>query len=587
MQKLRAELREILETVHPRKVTQTVNKSACVKLLDSLYSGIPRREQIYLFSQDMPGRPSCPVCDAPVVLRTKKYGTTCSRKCSASYQNTTGAKQRSIIKSKKTAMARYGADSYSQTSEFRNKFKKTMLERYGVEHALQNPDTLQRKEDTDVLRHGGVPLHNTSIRKKHAEALHKRSTQIIKQYFALCNEIHENFYTYRSVPRQAQDKVDIECPIHGTFHQSLIIHARGHGCPSCANVQNGMNSRTPPNKFFEQCSVVHDSKYTYPDLSTYKTAKSMIHIVCPTHGIFWQRACDHLHGGHACPRCGNIESAGEREIKEFIEELGIAVDHRRRDLIAPYEIDIYVPEFNIGIEYCGLMWHSEKYKKSKTYHLMKHELCEKIGIRLITIFEDEWKHNRDKVVASIRHFMHKSDRGEAGRKCSITDIPWKQAKEFLNEYHLLDAGTSGKHRVGAFDRNGALVGVMVFGIPSDERGTTDVMELKRFVTDGDNHPGLMSRMLKWSMIRYEFNRVTAFVDRRWFSGDSKLQSGFKVVGTSPPSLWWTDFRRRYHRRHFSKSSLGGSDTKSKRELLEDMGIHRIWDCGKLKLEKVV
>ena len=68
--------------------------------------------------------------------------------------------------------------------------------------------------------------------------------------------------------------------------------------------------------------------------------------------------------------------------------------------IIPYkELDIYIPSLNIAIECNGLYWHSNK-RKSKTYHLNKTKACEKRGIKLIHIFEDEWNSPEFKLLTS-------------------------------------------------------------------------------------------------------------------------------------------------------------------------------------------
>jgi hypothetical protein len=54
------------------------------------------------------------------------------------------------------------------------------------------------------------------------------------------------------------------------------------------------------------------------------------------------------------------------------------------------ELDIYLPEKNLAIEFDGLFWHNSN-NKFKNYHLKKTLLCEKQGIQLIHIFEYEWK----------------------------------------------------------------------------------------------------------------------------------------------------------------------------------------------------
>ena len=55
------------------------------------------------------------------------------------------------------------------------------------------------------------------------------------------------------------------------------------------------------------------------------------------------------------------------------------------------QLDFYIPSMKLAIEYCGLWYHSELfgYVDRKT-HKNKYFECKKLGIRLITIFEDEW-----------------------------------------------------------------------------------------------------------------------------------------------------------------------------------------------------
>ena len=58
-------------------------------------------------------------------------------------------------------------------------------------------------------------------------------------------------------------------------------------------------------------------------------------------------------------------------------------------MINPYELDIYLPEIGIAIEFNGLHWHSDKYK-NKNYHLVKYERCLENEIELIQVWEDDW-----------------------------------------------------------------------------------------------------------------------------------------------------------------------------------------------------
>ncbi len=75
-------------------------------------------------------------------------------------------------------------------------------------------------------------------------------------------------------------------------------------------------------------------------------------------------------------------------------------------IIKPNELDIYLPEYNLAIEYNGLLWHSHGIDKwgpinnplsTPDRHLDKTKACQSKEIDLIHIFEDEYINNQDHV----------------------------------------------------------------------------------------------------------------------------------------------------------------------------------------------
>lgn len=48
---------------------------------------------------------------------------------------------------------------------------------------------------------------------------------------------------------------------------------------------------------------------------------------------------------------------------------------------------MYIPSKQVAIEFNGVYWYSQV---DKNYHLRKTEECEKLGIRLLHIWEDLW-----------------------------------------------------------------------------------------------------------------------------------------------------------------------------------------------------
>ena len=57
---------------------------------------------------------------------------------------------------------------------------------------------------------------------------------------------------------------------------------------------------------------------------------------------------------------------------EFIKSIySDEIIENSRTIISPKELDIYIPQKNLAIEYDGLYWHDENHVENK-YHLNKH-----------------------------------------------------------------------------------------------------------------------------------------------------------------------------------------------------------------------
>ena len=100
--------------------------------------------------------------------------------------------------------------------------------------------------------------------------------------------------------------------------------------------------------------------------------------------------------GVICKACNptprNNISRGEQMVTDFVKSIydGPMVIGSR-SIISPYEIDIFLPDLNIGIEYSGLYWHSAiAGNKDEYYHQMKYSRALEQGISLITVFSDNW-----------------------------------------------------------------------------------------------------------------------------------------------------------------------------------------------------
>jgi G:T-mismatch repair DNA endonuclease (very short patch repair protein) len=101
--------------------------------------------------------------------------------------------------------------------------------------------------------------------------------------------------------------ITITCHLHGNFVQKPNNHLKSKsGCPSCSIKQGARKRSLSWKEVVNKSSLKHKNKYTYPDFNKkkYKNGKTLINIICSKHGLFVQRAEDHIFG-HGCQKCYN------------------------------------------------------------------------------------------------------------------------------------------------------------------------------------------------------------------------------------------------------------------------------------------
>jgi hypothetical protein len=137
-----------------------------------------------------------------------------------------------------------------------------------------------------------------------------------------------------------------------------------------------------------------------------------------------------------CPICfpKNEFSNLEKQLLDFIKQQNYQVLENNRDIIKPYELDIYLPDLKLAFEFNGLYWHNE-INKQNNYHLIKTIKCEKKGIHLIHIYEDDWLYKQDIIKSRILNLLGKSEKIMA-RKCLIKEVQFKESKAFLEKNHI-------------------------------------------------------------------------------------------------------------------------------------------------------
>lgn len=135
------------------------------------------------------------------------------------------------------------------------------------------------------------------------------------------NEVHHYKYNYKWVKYDNEyDKIDIICPIHGVFQQTMRNHMDGHGCPKCGDIQGTLKQRKSQEQFIKEATIKHNGYYDY-SLVEYKGQNVPVIIICPKHGPFEQTPHSHLRGT-GCPKCGfeRMAESHRHDTEQFIEK---------------------------------------------------------------------------------------------------------------------------------------------------------------------------------------------------------------------------------------------------------------------------
>lgn len=279
------------------------------------------------------------------------------------------------------------------------------------------------------------------------------------------------------------------------------------------------------------------------------------------------------------------QSESEKEIIEFLRSIGVKVEKKNRTLCKPKEIDIVLPEFKLGIEFCGLYWHADIHDKMyPNYHLDKLEQCNIKEYELITLFEDEWLENKEIIKRFLLYKTKRMKEKVYARNCYITPtVSRKQKKEFFNTYHI--QGNGGGSITYSLQNDENIAAMMTF-----IKRKNGIFELNRYATSKIVVGGF-SKLLSYFKKNNKWNKIVSFADRRISNGDVYLKSGFELMNVSSPGYFYIVKNKRFHRRNFMKKYLPNKLKNFDPDLTEfencdNNNILRIWDCGQLKFEMV-
>ncbi len=415
-------------------------------------------------------------------------------------------------------------------------------------------------------------------------AIKNKFSQI--KFIEKANKVHNNKYDYSKTKYKTMNtKIKIICKKHGVFKQRPADHLnQKQGCPKCRIGIAAKNKiKTAKKNFIKKANIIHDYKYDYSK-TKYKNVRKTIIITCPEHGDFEQVPNHHLNG-NGCQKCAaNGLSKGEDELASYIESLGEKVIRSDRSIINPQELDIVLPDHKLAFEYNGLYWHSEANGKDRYYHKEKTDACTNAGYRLIHIFEDDWEKNKDKIKLFIKHLVGKNDSKRIyARKCTVKLIDNKVGRIFLDKHHIQGSG-KGSIYFGLYDEC-KLVSVTAFTKGKSNTKNKDMYELSRHATKGIVI-GALGKAVKHFQRLYN-TAIYTFCDLSYFDGKSYEAAGFNKVGEIVPDYKYVVGSERQHKFLWRVKNIKeklGLEGGTEKEMMEEAGLPRIWDCGKVRYE---
>lgn len=395
-------------------------------------------------------------------------------------------------------------------------------------------------------------------------------------------------------------KLGFRCQAGHFFRMAPNTYEAGHRCRACyvASRTGVPNPRMSKHRWAQFLAAIERARFQLvgeaPDPAAFVVGASnengRYRLRCHCGNVWSPSLHDVLYGKYNS--CGCVKSQAPLDIRALLESWGEVVVMNDREIIAPHEVDVWLPERRLGIEYNGLHWHGEVVNgaAARTKHWRKHVAARAADIQLIQVFEDEWVHDRDKVVAVLRARLGHNERRLGARECVVAEVKADEAQAFLDRHHLRGYGAGGTHlglRLG--DELLAMVTVRppaASRVP-DGYSKAETLDITRFcVAGGVTVSGGFSRLLAGITKRFSGVRcVVTYSDNRWSEGGLYEAVGFRRDRESGPSYSYHrrgtqgPRRPRFQYRLKNIKRMWPDETGTEWEIMRRHGWDRTWDCG--------
>ena len=416
-----------------------------------------------------------------------------------------------------TNMEKYGVPHAAQSQEIKDKVKQNCLEKYGVESKNKLPEKIQKCKDTCLKKYGySCSLNNIEIKRK---AIDTNLRKLGVEY-----------------PMQSKEILE----------KSKQTYLKNFGTTNISNShlsQETVNIVSTKENFIE---FLKDKKdYT-------------AHELADTLGMTYEGIVKALNRHNCWDYIIKGETQAQRELKQVYPQLTTT-----RQIIPPYEIDLFDQKHNVGVEYNGIYWHCDKFK-DMFYHQVKSNLAKERGVFLYNIFEHEWNDMRKRpIIISHLNILFNVNVAKIDiQNCKIEEIGTPITNVFLHENHLNGKCNSDINIALKYKQN--IVFVMGF-----KSFANDKYELQRigFQKNVQIH-NAEKFVFEYFWNKYKPNNVITYADCGKIQDKAFVDMGFNLIKQTPPNyIWINPNKAKIVYEHFPEQEM------------REKGFYKLFDCG--------
>ena len=254
----------------------------------------------------------------------------------------------------------------------------------------------------------------------------------------------------------------------------------------------------------------------------------------------------------------------EKEVYNYIKSIYKGkIEENKKHFLNGLEVDIYIPEYKVAIECNGVYWHQTEFIKNNNrylyvpnsnfklpdYHFKKSKAAFDKGIRLIHIWEDQWKDPKlnSLLKAILKGALNISlkEKPIYARNCIIKEIPLNEYTDFCNKYHTQNSRYA-EIRLGLYyeDKLVQLASFHKMHSNNHKKSLKDNYEYEwiRGCTGFDHSRviGGVSKLFKYFVNKYNPESILCYSDFNLFNGKGYKECGFELMGFTKNDKFYVD-----------------------------------------------